>query len=58
MIGMRVKYNNEMTGTIMQEDATHVVIIFDGGSTFCVRKAGLKEKCFMPVIEVKQGKLF
>ena len=45
MIGMRVKYNSEMTGTVINENSTHAVIKFDTGSIFCVGKAGLIEKC-------------
>ena len=46
MIGQRVKYNKDMSGVIIDENETHVLILFDSGEKFCVGKAGIKDKIY------------
>ena len=46
MTGLRVKYNNDMSGIIIDENETHVVILFDSGEKFCIGKAGIKDKIY------------
>ena len=42
MIGLRVKYNKDMSGIIIDENSTHVVIQFDNAGKYCVPKCGLE----------------
>jgi len=44
MIGQRVKYNKDMSGIIIDENSTHVVIQFDKGNNHCILKSGIEEK--------------
>jgi len=55
MIGQRVKYNKDMSGIIIDQNETHVLIQFDSGEKFCVGKAGIKDKIYK---DVAQQKLF
>jgi len=46
MTGLRVKYNKEMIGTIIDQNEMHVLILFDSGEKFCVGKVGIKDKIY------------
>ena len=46
MKGMRVKYRAGMIGTIVESDATHVVIKLDSGTTYCVLKSSIEPHDF------------
>ena len=54
MTGQRVKYNKDMSGTIIDENSTHVVIQFDNAGKYCVPKCGLE----IDKNHVAQKKLF
>ena len=44
MKGLRVKYNGEMSGVIVGETSTHIVINFDNGQQYCISRSAIEEK--------------
>jgi len=42
MIGQRVKYNKDMSGVIIDENETHILIQFDNAGEYCVSKCGIE----------------
>jgi hypothetical protein len=46
MKGLRVRYNETMTGTVIDELDDHVLIQFDSGSKYCVLKSGIEARKF------------
>jgi len=44
MIGKKVKYNKDMTGIIIDQNDTHVLIQFESGAKYCIPKVGIKDK--------------
>jgi hypothetical protein len=46
MIGLRVRYNETMFGTVIDENSDHVLIQFDSGSKYCVLKSGIESRNF------------
>ena len=44
MKGLRVKYNDEMSGVIVGENSTHIVINFDNGQQYCISRSAIEEK--------------
>ncbi len=44
MMGLRIKYTDNLTGTIIDENKTHVLIQFDSGEKYCVGKSGITKK--------------
>jgi len=57
MKGKRIKYNNDMTGTIIDENNSHVLILFDTGIKYCVGKTGIEKKQLFDN-HTRQQKLF
>ena len=41
---MRIQYNKDMSGVIIDQNDTHVLILFDSGTKYCVGKNGIN-KC-------------
>jgi len=44
MIGLRIKYTEKLTGTIIDENKTHAVILLDSGEKYCILKSGIEQK--------------
>ena len=43
MLGKTVRYNKDMTGVIVDQNDTHVLIQFEKAK-YCVPKVGIKDK--------------
>jgi len=43
MKGKIIRYNKEMSGKIIDENDTHVLIQFESGTKYCIGKSGLME---------------
>ena len=41
MIGKRVQYNKDMSGVIVNQNNTHVLIQFESGAKYCTPKIGI-----------------
>jgi len=44
MLGKKIRYNKDMTGEVVKENDTHVLIQFESGTKYCIEKNGLT-KC-------------
>ena len=40
--GLRVRYNNDMMGTVIDQRDNHLLIEFDSGSKFCVLRSSIE----------------
>ena len=41
MIGKRIQYNKNMSGIIIDQNNTHVLIQFDSETKYCIPKIGI-----------------
>ena len=43
MIGVKVQYNKDMSGVIIDQNDTHVLIQFELGGKYCIPKIGINK---------------
>ena len=43
-IGLKIKYNKDITAIVLDENETHVLIATDKGNKFCVLKSSIEWK--------------
>lgn len=44
LTGKRIRYSKDMNGSVIEENNTHILIKFDSGTKYCVRRSCIETK--------------
>ena len=57
MIGTKVQYNKDMSGVIIDQNDTHVLIQFELGGKYCIPKIGINKNNTTLKNETEQNRI-